>query len=429
MQQSVGRWRVLWLAILTLLIACGCLASAAGAAPLAYVTNRDSSTLSVVDTSTNMVVNTISLPGATPYGIVFSHDGNFAYVTSFFTNTVLAVDLTTNTVAHSAAVGGAPAQLSLTPDGSRLYVANNGDVTISVIDTTTFQVVATIPLGSAPQGPQSVPISPDGKRAYAINYDGGNVAVIDTSTNAVITTIAGFDHPTTGAVTPDGSQLYVNVTNSSAVAVISTATNTVVNTIHLSDAPFGLTFSPDGTRAYVSANNPGGFIDLEVIDTAAQALVNTITVGGQNAGLVHLTPDGKTAYVPSINTNQVFPVDLSTSTVGAPIAVGSTPLEAAVNGQSLPIPVDLELIPNPVRGGKAVTGQVTLNHAAGSGGVTVTLSSSSPHVTVPASVVVPKGAVIATFRLRTSKVSATTSAVISATANGKTISKTLTVTP
>src|SRR5437773_2135758 len=160
MQQSVGSWRVLWLAVLTLLIACGCLPSAAGAAPLAYVTNRDSSTLSVVDTSTNTVVNTISLPGATPYGIVFSHDGNFAYVTSFFTNTVLAVDLTTNTVAHSAAVGGAPAQLSLTPDGGHLYVANNGDVTISVIDTATFQVVATIPLGSAPQGPQSVPISP-----------------------------------------------------------------------------------------------------------------------------------------------------------------------------------------------------------------------------------------------------------------------------
>jgi YVTN family beta-propeller protein len=419
------------LAVLTLLIACCCVASAAGAAPRAYVTNRDSSTLSVVDTSTNTVVNTISLPGATPYGIVFSHDGNFAYVTSFFTNTVLAVDLTTNTVADSAAVGGAPAQLSLTPDGGHLYVANNGDVTISVIDTATFQVVATIPLGSAPQGPQSVPISPDGTRAYAIDYDGGNVAVIDTSTNAVITTIAGFDHPFTGAVTPDGSQLYVSVPGSSAVdvAVISTATNTVVNTIHLSDAPIGLTFSPDGTRAYVSANNPGGFIELEVIDTAAQALVNTITVGGQNAGLVHLTPDGKTAYVPSINTNQVFPVDLSTRTVGAPIAVGSTPLEAAVNGQSLPIPVDLELIPNPVRSGKAVTGQVTLNQAAGSGGVTVTLSSSSPDVTAPASVVVLKGALSATFRLKTRKVSATTSAVISATANGKTTSKTLTVTP
>ena len=49
-------------------------------------------------------------PGATPYAIVFSRDGNFAYVTSFFTNSVLVLDLTTNSIVKTIGVGTFPAQ-------------------------------------------------------------------------------------------------------------------------------------------------------------------------------------------------------------------------------------------------------------------------------------------------------------------------------
>ncbi|HLK63435.1 MAG TPA: hypothetical protein VKU19_08345 [Bryobacteraceae bacterium] len=52
-----------------------------------------------------------------------------------------------NYVSARIPVGRAPKGLALSPDGRRLYVANRNDDTVSVIDTATHRVTATIPLG------------------------------------------------------------------------------------------------------------------------------------------------------------------------------------------------------------------------------------------------------------------------------------------
>jgi YVTN family beta-propeller protein len=74
------------------------------------------------------------------------------------------------------------------------YVVNGGNV--SVIDTATNGIVATIPIPTAWQ-PCGIAVSPDGKHAYTItpndiNFGGPSpniVSVIDTATNTVATTI------------------------------------------------------------------------------------------------------------------------------------------------------------------------------------------------------------------------------------------------
>jgi len=81
---------------------------------------------------------------------------------------------------------GMPSSLSAAAAGSRAYVTNNTDNTVSVIDTATNTVTATIAVGSLPYG---VAVSPDGSHAYVTNYGGGTVSVIDTATNAVTATI------------------------------------------------------------------------------------------------------------------------------------------------------------------------------------------------------------------------------------------------
>jgi len=49
---------------------------------------------------------------------------------------------------------------------------------VSVIDTATNQVTATIPTG---KGPTSVSVTPDGRRAYVTNLDDGTVRILDIS--------------------------------------------------------------------------------------------------------------------------------------------------------------------------------------------------------------------------------------------------------
>ena len=90
-----------------------------------------------------------------------------AYITNSVDNTVSVIETTTNTVIGSPIhVGFLPYGLAVTPDGSKVYAANDGarDNSVSVIDTATNTVSATIPVGLAPTG---VSVTPDGGKVYA----------------------------------------------------------------------------------------------------------------------------------------------------------------------------------------------------------------------------------------------------------------------
>ena len=89
----------------------------------------------------------------------------------------------TNTVVGSPISVGKALGVAVTPDGSKVYVTNNGDGTVSVIATATNTVVGSpITVGNNPFG---VAVTPDGSKVYVANV-GGGVSVIATATNTVI---------------------------------------------------------------------------------------------------------------------------------------------------------------------------------------------------------------------------------------------------
>src|SRR5690606_28556963 len=116
------------------------------------------------------------------------------------------------------------------PDGTKVYVANSNSGSISVIDTATNAVTATVKVEGAPSG---VAFNPEGTKAYVT--DNGkyfsNVSVIDVSTNKVTATIPVGPNPVGVADTPDGTKVYVAITHCNTVSVIDTATNTVTATM------------------------------------------------------------------------------------------------------------------------------------------------------------------------------------------------------
>src|SRR6516164_2662266 len=83
------------------------------------------------------------------------------------------------------------------------YVTNDGSGDVSVIDTATNTVTATITVGTAPF---AVAVSPDGGTVYVANIDSDNVSAIATATNKVTATIPVGVNPFGVAVTPDGSR-------------------------------------------------------------------------------------------------------------------------------------------------------------------------------------------------------------------------------
>jgi YVTN family beta-propeller protein len=76
----------------------------------------------------------------------------FAYVANFRSNTVSVIDTASNTVTATVRVGTNPFAVAITPDGIRAYVTNFGDNTVSVIDTPSNTVTATVSVGTNPLG-------------------------------------------------------------------------------------------------------------------------------------------------------------------------------------------------------------------------------------------------------------------------------------
>jgi YVTN family beta-propeller protein len=256
-----------------------------------------------------------------------------AYITNQNPNTVSVIDTATDTVIATIPVGVTPVGVAVSPDGSKVYVTNVSDTTVSVIDTATNTVSATVPVGLRPFG---VAVSPDGSKVYIANEFADTVSVIDTVTNTVIgSPISVGPFPAGVAVTPDGSKVYVANNGADTVSVIETATNTVSATITLGLTPrcnqprpcaMAVAVSPDGSKVYVTnelANT------VSVIDTATDTVSATIPVGLGPIG-VAVKPDGSKVYVANFLANTASVIDAGTNTMIAAIPVGTLPVAFGV---------------------------------------------------------------------------------------------------
>jgi YVTN family beta-propeller protein len=277
----------------------------------AYVANNNnygiagSDSVSVINTETNLVETTIfDASFKEPYRIGMNPAGTKAYVTNSSDCTVTVIDLATNTVSNVITGFNGPSGFAITPDGNFAYVNNYGAMpcgsmsgdgdTVSVVDLNTEMIVDTVDVDLAPAG---LEVTPDGEFVYVINYVDGNpgtgtINIIRTSDNMVVGTITGFSGPFAIAITPDGRYAYVTNFGSNnfapygtTVSAVDLNTNTIIATIDLAIQPAGIAVSPDSR--YVYATN-----------------YNTLYAGSM---FTDLTPGQGTLNIIDVATNTVLP--------------------------------------------------------------------------------------------------------------------------
>jgi YVTN family beta-propeller protein len=100
-----------------------------------------------------------------PSAAVLSSDQSTLYVTLHKTNEVVAIDVNRDSIISRIAVDYGPMGIAGTPDGSELWVANENADDLSVINTASGSVVATV--DSVSQYPVEVMVSRDGATVYA----------------------------------------------------------------------------------------------------------------------------------------------------------------------------------------------------------------------------------------------------------------------
>lgn len=235
----------------------------------AYVVITQADDVAVIDAETGDLVAIVPV-GDEPASIAFSPDGTRAYVTNMVSGGVSVIDVASRSVLATIPLSqrpgrDAPFDIGVTPDGARVVVSQPWADSVSVIDTATNAVVTTIPVGRHPRG---LAITPDGSRVYVANHRHAvsghpslgpfTVSVIDIAKAAVVSTVSvGLAAPDDLAITPDGRRILVTGLNSGRVAVIDavSATSSLLNDNGASLSPAAVAVAPDRSRG--STSRPG----------------------------------------------------------------------------------------------------------------------------------------------------------------------------
>jgi YVTN family beta-propeller protein len=299
-------------------------------------TNAAGDNVHIIDPATNKVVGIIE-------GIEVSHgagiapDGSRIYVSDEAESTLDVVDARTLKVTSRIPLSAKPNNMAVGRDGRKVYVgiiqAPGG---VDVIDTVALKRVKTVPT----KGPiHNAYVTPDGKYVVAGSIQGRSINVIDAHTDEPAWTL-DMDlgvRPMTFNWNPDGSTkwIFAQLSGLNGFAVIDFATRKEIRRINNPDLPpgkatvpegsdpsHGMAVTSDGKTLVVCSRLNNHLYSYSLPDLKP---LGGAELSGKGAGWVTLTPDGKKAYVANPVTNDVSVVDIASMKEVARIPVGFVP--------------------------------------------------------------------------------------------------------
>ncbi len=152
-----------------------------------YVTNTADNTLSILTLTPEPKLAISFRVGADPFEVTFAGDGKTAYISNFLGDSVSMIDTATRQITGTIRSGKQPAMLAFVPGlgGTLLWVANTGTQEVWAVDPTTRKLIQRIKAGGGTHG---VVPTPAGK-VYVTNTNDNTVTVIQASDGKVLATL------------------------------------------------------------------------------------------------------------------------------------------------------------------------------------------------------------------------------------------------
>jgi YVTN family beta-propeller protein len=211
----------------------------------------------------------------------------------------------------SLALFFASLSVPLTVQAARVYVSNEDGQSVTVLDSETGDIVATIPVGKRPRGiklsrdgsqiyvavsgvpkcPPSVPDEQCAKLKRDLQADG--VAVIDAATMQLVRLLKAGSDPEQFDLSKDGKRLFISNEDTSSLSVLNVETGALEASVPVGHEPEGVRVSPNG-RWVVVTNETGD--SVTVVDESSLTVTNTLPVGRRPRD-VAFTPDSATIYI------------------------------------------------------------------------------------------------------------------------------------
>jgi YVTN family beta-propeller protein len=300
-----------------------------------YAADQTSNTVSVIDPSSNKLLGVIRLgdpvPGALSplyrgqllvHGLGYSPDSKTLAVVSVASNSVTLIDTATNKIKATIYVGRSPHEPFFTPDGRELWVTVRGENYISVIDPAQMKEIRRIELAN---GPGMTMFGPDGRYAFICSSFTPELAVVDTATHQVIKRLpqASPFCPNI-AVSPENDEVWITLKDVGKVQVYS-AQPPFEQTALLTTGPItnhvNFVNNRNGKFVYVTI---GGSNEVKVFRRGVTPeLVATIPVGNLPHG-IWPSGDGSRVYVALENGEMAAVIDTLSNQVVTNIPIGQT---------------------------------------------------------------------------------------------------------
>ncbi len=272
------------------------------------VANRASGTLSVIDVATDKVIRTVELPPAEnpaqPMYVSYGYPAGRVFVGDRGNDRVVVLAAGDLTPLGSIPAGRGVFHQWQSPPSTQLWVNNDVDNTVTVIDAVTLATLATVPLPEdlvALGGrPHDVIVDPNAPFAFVsmLAVAGGNDYVVQFSTETFTETAraaVGLDPHLSLAMGP--GPLLVACQNTNEVIAFDRTTLTELDRTDVPGA-HGVAMNLTGSVFYTT-NLPGGGIDaLFTLDPATLAQIgDPVDTPYPIAHNLALTPDGTKLYV------------------------------------------------------------------------------------------------------------------------------------
>jgi YVTN family beta-propeller protein len=226
--------------------------------------------------------------GNVPTDVAVDGTGTLAYVTNQHSSSIGVIDLTTDTQVATIEVSGDPFRVKLSPDGKSLFVTGNAD-SLFIVDVPSREIKARVAVGLDANG---LALDYTATRLYVSNQSDGTVSEVDLSTNTVLRSIAVGGHPQELVLSPGGTLLFVG-DESGSVQIWSLRDGTKRGNISVPGGAFAMAVSPDWRQLYISSALGGA---VYLIDWKTGLRLKQVTTGGMPRR-IGFTADGTTAVV------------------------------------------------------------------------------------------------------------------------------------
>ena len=299
-----------------------------------------------------------------PHGIALNQQTGKFYAVSTAQDAVMVLDADGQFL-ERVRVGKEPESITVNPDTNRIYVANSGSGTVSVIDGATDKVLATVPVGDLPYaiaanrqtnkvyvsrtfGSDTVII--DGKtntatsvqagagdavgaesldeNTYLINYENPQVTVFDGAHNQ-ISKIEAANHLWAVAVSPATKRIYTASAGDATVTVID-ATSHTTKSMNAGEIPCAIAADFSSGRVFVAnyASN-----NVTVLDGVSNAVLGTVNVNPHPQAIAIDSSNHK-VYVASAHAGTTTVLDGTNNSALGTVKTGRAPFAIAVNPKS-----------------------------------------------------------------------------------------------